>query len=220
MLDEAQARLSMASKNEANSQALLKQKYISQTAYDTTQNSVDLARANVKSAAAMLDIARIALADTVIRAPMAGIISKRHVQAGEKLAPDMPVYTIVNLRAADPGSARCRRRKSRASSSARTCTSRSTASARATSPARWRASIPPPRAGSRAMLVYISVDNGDGALRGGMFAKGSIVTERSAVAPLVPLTAVRNEKQGARRVYTVEQQGGRAAGHAGPAQRG
>src|SRR5450830_1508029 len=84
MLDEAQARLSMAAKNEANSQALLKQKYISQTAYDTTQNSVDLARANVKSAAAMLDIARIALADTVIRAPMAGIVSKRHVQAGEK----------------------------------------------------------------------------------------------------------------------------------------
>ena len=87
MLDEAQARLSMASKNEANSQALLKQKYISQTAYDTTQNSVDLARASVKSAAAMVEIARIALADTVIRAPMAGIISKRHVQAGEKVAP-------------------------------------------------------------------------------------------------------------------------------------
>ena len=46
------------------------------------------------------------------------------------------------------------------------------------------------------MLVYIAVDNGDGALRGGMFAKGSIVTERSSVAPLVPLTAVRHEKQG------------------------
>ena len=46
------------------------------------------------------------------------------------------------------------------------------------------------------MLVYIAVDNGDGALRGGMFAKGSIVTERSPVAPLVPLTAVRHEKQG------------------------
>jgi multidrug efflux pump subunit AcrA (membrane-fusion protein) len=46
------------------------------------------------------------------------------------------------------------------------------------------------------MLVYIAVDNDDSALRAGMFAKGSIVTDRSAVAPLVPLAAVRNEKQG------------------------
>lgn len=46
------------------------------------------------------------------------------------------------------------------------------------------------------MMVYIAVDNADRALRGGMFAKGSIVTERSSVAPLVPLTAVRQEKRG------------------------
>src|SRR5471032_296577 len=97
MLDEAQAKLSLANKNETNSGALLKQKYISQNAYDSTQNSVDLARANVKSAAAMVEIARIALNDGVIKAPISGVVSKRHVQAGEKLAPDMPVYSIVNL---------------------------------------------------------------------------------------------------------------------------
>jgi multidrug efflux pump subunit AcrA (membrane-fusion protein) len=45
------------------------------------------------------------------------------------------------------------------------------------------------------MLVYIAVDNDDSALRAGMFAKGSIVTDRSAVAPLVPLAAVRNENR-------------------------
>jgi multidrug efflux pump subunit AcrA (membrane-fusion protein) len=71
MLDEAQAKLAMATKNEANSQALLKQKYISQNAYDSTQNTVDLARAAVKSAAAMVEIARIALNDGVIKAPIA-----------------------------------------------------------------------------------------------------------------------------------------------------
>ncbi len=195
MLDEAQARLSMASKNEANSQALLKQKYISQTAYDTTQNSVDLARASVKSAAAMVEIARIALADTVIRAPMAGIVSKRHVQAGEKVAPDMPVYTIVNLaqltlEAPVPSAEIPRIRIGQEvrfkvdGFGARDFTGKV---------ARIN---PTTESGSRAMLVYIAVDNGDGALRGGMFAKGSIVTERSSVAPMVPLTAVRTEKRG------------------------
>ncbi|MEG2033940.1 MAG: efflux RND transporter periplasmic adaptor subunit, partial [Janthinobacterium sp.] len=195
MLDEAQARLSMAAKNEANSQALLKQKYISQTAYDTTQNSVDLARASVKSAAAMLDIARIALADTVIRAPMAGIVSKRHLQAGEKVAPDMPVYTIVNLAQltleAPVPSAEIPRIKLGQDVHFKV----DGFGARDFAGKVTRIN-PTTESGSRAMLVYIAVDNGDGALRGGMFAKGSIVTERSPVAPLVPLTAVRNEKQG------------------------
>lgn len=195
MLDEAQARLSMASKNEANSQALLKQKYISQTAYDTTQNSVDLARASVKSAAAMVEIARIALADTVIRAPMAGIVSKRHVQAGEKVAPDMPVYTIVNLAQltleAPVPSAEIPRIK--IGQEVRFKVDGFGARDFAGKVTRIH---PTTESGSRAMLVYIAVDNGDGALRGGMFAKGSIVTERSMVAPMVPLTAVRTEKHG------------------------
>ena len=195
MLDEAQARLSMASKNEANSQALLKQKYISQTAYDTTQNSVDLARASVKSAAAMVEIARIALADTVIRAPMAGIVSKRHVQAGEKVSPDMPVYTIVNLAQltleAPVPSAEIPRIK--IGQEVRFKVDGFGARDFSGKVARIN---PTTESGSRAMLVYIAVDNGDGALRGGMFAKGSIVTERSSVAPMVPLTALRTEKHG------------------------
>ncbi|CDG81517.1 efflux RND transporter periplasmic adaptor subunit [Janthinobacterium agaricidamnosum] len=201
-LDEAQARLSLANKNEVNNLALLKQKYISQTAYDTTQNNVELARANVKSAAATLEIARIALADTVIRAPIAGIVSKRHVQAGEKLAPDMPVYTIVNLarmtlEAQVPASEIPRIKVGQ----------QVTFKVDGFQERDFAGAVvrinPTTESGSRAMLVYISVDNRDGALRGGMFAKGNITTERSAVMPLVPLAALRNE-QGRQVVYKIE----------------
>ena len=45
LLKEATARLALATKNEANSQALLKQNYISQNSFDTTRNSVELAQA-------------------------------------------------------------------------------------------------------------------------------------------------------------------------------
>ena len=41
------------------------------------------------------------------------------------------------------------------------------------------------------MLVYIGVDNGDGLLRAGMFAKGAVTTEKSAAHALLPLSAVR-----------------------------
>ncbi|UUZ52693.1 biotin/lipoyl-binding protein [Massilia sp. H-1] len=71
MLDEATARLALAVKNSQNSQALLKQNYISQQSFDATQNSVDLAQASVKAQQALVQLARIALNDTAIRAPMA-----------------------------------------------------------------------------------------------------------------------------------------------------
>ena len=61
---------------------------------------------------------------------------------------------------------------------------------------------PTTEAGSRAMLVYISVPNTDGALRGGMFAKGNITTERTREAPMVPLAALR-EEAGRQVVYKV-----------------
>ncbi|MHA4867794.1 efflux RND transporter periplasmic adaptor subunit [Duganella sp. PWIR1] len=203
MLDEAQAKFAMATKNEGNSKALLTQKYISQNAYDSTQNTVDLARANVKSAAAMVEIARIALNDGVIKAPIAGVISKRHVQAGEKLAPDMPVYSIVNLseltlEAQVPASEIPRVKVGQ------DVKFRVDGYAQRDFHGQVARINPATEAGSRAMLVYIAVKNDDSALRAGMFAKGSIVTDRSAVSPIVPLAALRTDKDGKSIVYKVE----------------
>jgi membrane fusion protein (multidrug efflux system) len=191
-LDEAQARLAMASKNEYNSQALLAQKYISQNAYDSTQNTVELARANVKSAQAMVQIARIALDDGVIRAPIAGVVSKRHVQAGEKLAPDMPVFSIVNLseltlEAQVPASEIPRVRVGQ------DVRFRVDGFQQRAFDGKVARINPATEAGSRALLVYIAVRNDDAVLRAGMFAKGAIVTDRAAVAPVVPLTALRDD---------------------------
>ena len=193
MLDEANARLALAQKNNQNSQALLKQNYISQNSYDTTQNSVALAQAAVKSAQAQLQLARNALNDTQIRAPLSGIISKRHVQAGEKLSPDMPVYTIVNLQqltleAQVPASEIPRIKVGQdVQFKVDGYQDRNFAGKVA------RIS-PTAEMGSRSMVVYISVDNADGALSGGMFAKGAITTQKSAVMPVIPLAALRKDK--------------------------
>ena len=201
MLDQAQAKLALAIKNESNNQALLKQKYISQTAYDSTQNSTELARADVKSAAAQVEIARIALNDTTIHAPLSGIVSKRLVQAGEKVAPDMPVYTIVNLsqltlEAQVPASEIPR---VKVGQQVRFKVDGYDQRDFSGTVARIN---PTTEAGSRAMLVYIAVPNADGALRGGMFAKGSIITGHSKVMPLVPLAALHTE-QGRQVVYQI-----------------
>lgn len=203
LLDEAQARLALAQKNEGNSQALLRQQYISQNSYDSTANAVELARANVKAAAAQVELARIALNDSTIRAPFSGIISKRHVQAGEKVAPDMPVYTIVNLAElvleAQVPSTEIPRVKV-----GQEVQFKVDGFQQRPFHGKVARINPTTEAGSRAMLVYVAVPNADGALRGGMFAKGSIVTEKSAVMPLVPLSALR-QHEGKDVVFTVRQ---------------
>jgi RND family efflux transporter MFP subunit len=207
LLADADARLAMARKNQANSAALLKQNYIAQNAYDTTTNAVDLAQAAVDSARAQLELARIALNDTVIRAPLSGVVSKRHAQAGEKLSPDSPVFSIVDLRqltldAQVPASDIPRIRVGQeVQFKVDGFGTRSFAG-------KVLRINPAAEAGSRAMLVYIGVDNPDAVLRAGMFAKGVVTTEKSAPHPLLPLGAVRQEN-GRDVVYRVD--GGKVA---------
>jgi membrane fusion protein (multidrug efflux system) len=199
-LDEASARLALAQKNNANSQVLLKQNYISQSSYDATRNNVELAQATVDAARAQREIARIALAHATIRAPFAGVVSKRYVQAGDKVAPDTPVLGIVDLRqltleAQVPASDIPRVKAGQA------VRFRVDGYGQRQFNGKVARINPITEAGSRAMLVYVHVDNPDGALRGGMFAKGDITTERSAPHPLVPVAALRTE--GARDVVYV-----------------
>jgi len=192
MLADAQARLTMAKKNMSNSASLLKQNFIAQNAYDTSANAVNLAQAAVDSARAQLDLARIALADTTIHAPLSGVVSRRHAQAGEKLSPDSPVFSIVDLKhltldAQVPASDIPRIQVGQDVQfkvdgfDGRNFTGKV---------ARIN---PATETGSRAMIVYVDVANPDGVLRAGMFAKGTIVTEKSNVHPLLPLGAVRKD---------------------------
>jgi len=191
-LAEATARMAMAQKNQANSAALLKQNYIAQNAYDTSTNAVALAQAAVDAARAQLDLARIALADTVIRAPISGVVSRRHAQAGEKLAPDSPVFSIVDLKqltldAQVPASDIPRIKVGQE------VQFRVDGFGERDFSGKVVRINPATEAGSRAMLVYIGVDNPDGLLRAGMFAKGEVVTDKSAPRPLLPVGAVRQE---------------------------
>ncbi len=200
--EEATARLALAQKSSHSNLALLKQKYISQNAFDTAQNSVELAQAGLKSADSQLDIARRAMDDATVRAPIDGIISKRFVQPGEKASPDMPLFAMVNLRrlileAQVPASDIPRVRAGQ----------QVTFGVEGFPDRAFAGSVvrinPAAEAGTRAMTVYIAVDNADGALRAGMFAKGGITLRKSAVMPLLPLVALRQE-DGASIVYKIE----------------
>ncbi|MGZ5183124.1 MAG: efflux RND transporter periplasmic adaptor subunit [Ramlibacter sp.] len=202
LLADAGARLALAKKNQANSAALLKQNYIAQNAYDTSSNAVDLAQAAVDSARAQLELARIALNDTAIRAPLSGVVSKRHAQAGEKLSPDSPVFTIVDLKQLTLDAQVPASDIPRIKAGQEVQFKVDGFGARNFAGKVLRIN-PAAEAGSRAMLVYIGVDNPDGVLRAGMFAKGVVTTEKTNAHPLLPLLGVRQD-HGRDVVYRVD----------------
>ena len=206
-LEEAKAKLSIAQKNRAKNLQLLRQKFISQNAYDTADSIYEAAAASQKSAEAQLRLAEKALADAAVHAPFAGIVAKKMANAGEKVGVDSPLFTIVDLsrmeiEAPAPAS---EIPSIRAGQSA---TFRVDGFGDRAFEGRVERINPTADAGSRAITLYISVANRDGALKGGMFAKGSIVLDRTSASAVIPATAVR-EEAGQTYVYTIE--GGRIA---------
>ena len=189
-VDEAQAKLALAQKNRLSNETLLKQNYISQNAFDTTHNGLELAQASLKSAMSQKQVAQLALADTQVRSPVDGVVSKRYVQPGEKVSPDTALYSIVNL------SHMTLEAQVPASEIPRIQTGQKVSfRVDGFGGREFQGMVarinPTTEAGSRSMMVYIAVDNADAALKGGMFAKGSLVLEKTAAAATVPLAAVR-----------------------------
>lgn len=96
-LESARATLAQAERAHASNERLAAQKFISPIALDNSRAAVETARAALDAAQASLDTMRVSLRDASLVAPIAGIVAKRHVVPGEKLAAEQPVVTIVDL---------------------------------------------------------------------------------------------------------------------------
>ncbi|MFN9389537.1 MAG: efflux RND transporter periplasmic adaptor subunit [Betaproteobacteria bacterium] len=192
VMEGARAQLALARKNQASSAELLATGFISRNAYDTVESNLAVAAANLRAAEAQLEVARKALADAVLRAPMAGIVAERYARPGEKLPVDARILWLVDL---------------------------SRLELEAEVPAPDIAALSPGQAveftvegfegrafqgtvarinpsadeRSRALKVYVLLPNPDQALKGGMFAKGILRLSAGREALVVPLSALREE---------------------------
>ena len=97
MTDSARASLAQAERTHDNNERLAAQNFISGSALDASRAQVDTARAAVAAAQATLETTRVAQRDAVLVAPIAGIVAKRHVLPGEKVAGEQQVLTLVDL---------------------------------------------------------------------------------------------------------------------------
>jgi membrane fusion protein (multidrug efflux system) len=201
-VEKARAELQLAALNRDKNRALLEQRFISQNVYESTESAYAGAVAALKLAEAQARLAKISLDDAVVRAPFSGTIARRLVEPGEKVSPDSSIVTLVDLRqmllsAAVPAV--------------------EIPSVEVGHAARFRVAgfgardfegtvqriNPVAEDGSRAISVYIAVPNEDRALKGGMFAQGTLQLSATEPVLAIPQQAVRYEAS-APYVYTLE----------------
>lgn len=201
-LESSRAQLAMAEKTRTQNQLLLKQKFISQNAYDNADSNLSVTQGTLKSNEAQAQLARNALRDAVVIAPLSGTVAKRHVQPGEKVSFDAPLITIVDLA----------RMELRAMVPANDIPElvvgmKVELAIEGFGDRRFTGTIdrinPTTEAGTRAILVFIHIPNPDAALRGGMFGTGKVTLASGAPVPTLPAIAIRTEA-GQNFVWTIE----------------
>ena len=189
--DAAGAQAEIAQRQYDNNAALEQEGFISQTALAASRANLNAAQANFHAAQAGAAVARHSVADTVLTAPIAGAVSRRLAQPGERVMPEAPIVEIVDLSQLElqapvsPGDS---------------LTVRVGQVARLTvegAPETVTATItrinPSTQVGSRDVLVYLAIPAESPGLRQGLFAQGVLETGETRMLA-VPLDAVRTDR--------------------------
>jgi len=200
----ARANYDLASAEFGRIDKLLAERVVSQSEYDQRKTQVEAARQQYESAKnaaeqqyqalqasrARVTLARKALADTVVRAPFAGLVAQRMVSTGDYVTRGMKVAEVVRIM---PLRVEL------------TVPEQFVASVGVGQPVSFavdafpgrmfegkvRYVSPALRADQRALTVEAVVPNGDAQLKPGMFATAQIQQNKKEPAVLVPQSAVR-----------------------------
>ena len=93
----AKAQVELAKRQRDNNRALVEKGFISSTAFVSSDSNYATALANYEAALAAQQIAKRGLEDAALRAPFSGVVTQRHVKAGERVAVNAPVVDIVDV---------------------------------------------------------------------------------------------------------------------------
>lgn len=190
----AQSELATAEWNLEQSTELLKAGAISELDHRTAQQAVVASKARLAASEARVRATGSTVSDTRVLAPTSGVIDRRLVENGMHLARGAPLFALVRsnvleLAAAVPA---------RQANSVRVGqTVHFTADARSFDGkvARVSPTIDP---ATRSVTVYVQIPNPNGALKGGSFASGRVVSRVVASTIVVPSSALHQSSDQAR----------------------
>ena len=188
--ESAKAQVEIAKRAFDNNRSLVEQGFISRSALDTSSSSLAAAEANYRAIVASVDMMGKSLDDTVLRSPIAGQVSQRLAQTGERMAVDGRVLEIVDLSRLELEAAvsPLDSMQVRLGQTAQLQIEGSSNSIKA----RVVRINPTVVAGSRSVIAYLALDPIPG-LRQGLFAQGAL-NVGATQGPTVPLSAIRTDK--------------------------
>jgi len=211
----AKASLDWAEADFARIKSLLDQKVVSQAEYDQKLTQVQAARQqyqlaqnvaqqsyrSLEAARARVDLARKAAADTVVRAPFAGIVAERLVGTGDYVSRGTKVATVVRI---DPVRVELTVPEQYLSQVRTGQAVRLTVDAYPNDvfTAKVRFVSPALKSDQRALMVEAIASNADGRLKPGLFATALLQHPAPAPAMLVPASAVETVA-GTSRVFVI-----------------
>jgi membrane fusion protein, multidrug efflux system len=200
-LRSTEALLAQARQTLQNNRQLLEKNFISQNAFDNARFSLDSAQGNRDAALAQLTVARKALGDCTVLAPMSGLVGERFAQVGEKVSPDNRIVSIIDLSrmeidapvpASDIGSVSL--------GQSVWLSIEGIDEAQIGKVVRIN---PSTQAGTRSVPIHLSLENKDPRIRAGLFAQGQLVVGAKAAVITVPSNAIR-DAAGRTFVYLIE----------------
>lgn len=190
MLESARAQAAQAERTHANNQRLADQQFISPAALDSSRANLQTAQAQVAAAQAQLDTVNAARRENTLIAPITGIVAKRHVLPGEKLAVEQPVVALVDLKRLElAGSVGTHEVAALAPGLPVHLQVEGVDRAVAGVVARI---APAAEAGTRSIGVTVAVDNPDEALRAGQYALANASLADPTPRLTLPVGAVVN----------------------------
>lgn len=199
----AQTQVALAKQECDRADTLFGQGAIAKAEYDRLKSQCTAQLYNANAAQANADLAGKLAGDTVIRAPMDGIIGERYVNVGEYVQPPTRVASVFSVNPArisisvpEPAVGRIKEGQSLDIEVSSWPDRKFPATVRFVSPAL--------RAQTRDLIIEASAKNDDGALKPGMFATVKLVTGEEEL-PTVPVDAIKSDGN-VRRLFVAKNQ--------------
>lgn len=191
-LESARAQLAQTERTREVNAQLVKQNFISQNAFETADSAHRAQAAAVAAAQAQLEQTKLQLDDTVVRAPIGGLVSRRQVQPGEKVAFDAPLLSIVDLSQLEVQAQAPAAEIAQVAIGARAEVAIEGFGDRVFA-GRVDRINPSADPGSRTINVYVGLTNEDLLLKAGMFARVRLRVQRDKEVASLPLSAIQND---------------------------
>jgi len=194
-LDAARADARWTARDRADKETLANRNIVSQSAADQAKSTAENRASMVAVSEAQLEVAKKNLADAEVRAPFDGVVGERIANQGESLPIDGKIAALldtshVEVAAMMPAADVVRLKVGQSA----------TVTLEGFGDREFHGQItrisPTTQAGSRSIPVYVEISDRHEALRGGLFATGSVAVAEKGHALAVPSIAMRKDDEG------------------------